>query len=112
MKYDLTNPDHIWELCLAMWRWVKAEKQAGSEKSVAELKVQWLKDNGWDLAEMNNWCFFCHYDYIEGDGNCSHCPARDVDEHFSCLDGAYRYDWNPIGFCELIEKLDERRNDG
>ncbi len=107
-KYDLTNIDDIWHLCLSMWRWIKAEIQAGNKKTVAKLKSQWLRENG--FTDINENCFFCHYDYLmDNAASCRHCPAREVDGSFNCSDGTNRYDWNPVGFCELIERLNERR---
>ncbi len=115
-KYDLTNIDHVWELHLTMWRWIKQQVQDGNRDCVRYLKHKWMENN-WDGdSDIISNCFFCHYnqnheDYVEidGKGNCDYCPGVDVDKDFDCEYADVNYTHNPVAFWELSEKLDERR---
>jgi hypothetical protein len=102
----------VWRKSLRMWRWIAAQKIAGSRKGVRRLKREWLEANGYrdpDTRPMAD-CFFCEYDTVCRGSGCDQCPGRLVDSSF-CCENEDGYDWedNPIGFYARLLHLDEIR---
>lgn len=99
--------ERTWTECLRLWKWVKEQIEAGSKKTVWELKEEWMKRNNYsDIAQCN--CFFCHYD-ARNEMNCDFCPGRLVDKTFDCENKSYAWHDKPIAFYKKLLELNRKR---
>ncbi len=104
--------NQTWTLCLRMWRWIAKEwKKTG--KSVHLLKIEWLKQNGFNPKAISCECFFCERDNQqreEGENYCHHCPARQINPNFHCEQiKEYFYAEKPIAFLAELLRLNRIR---
>lgn len=91
-----------WELCvLDMWPDIVAE-WCETGKSIYLLKQEWLKMHGFVEIRFN--CFFCEYSK-QHTGGCVSCPAKKIDNYFSCCTSQYNYERKPDLFLKQIRKL-------
>ena len=107
-KVDELTLDESWKECKRMWKHVSSV-EGDSELGVEELKDEWLKNNGYNVADVYAGCFFCNYDSIHCSGGCDSCPAAMVDDEFCCNNDEYSYLKEPKKFYAKICKLDGKR---
>ena len=100
--------DKAWEYELAQYKFVSENYGYCDERTVHELKKEFLKNNGFGHEAIDQDCFFCEYDKKNKETRCKQCPARLVDHDFYC-DEDPRWDKDPIGFYGRILKLNEIR---
>ena len=107
--------DETWKNCLSMWRWIAKQKQIG-EEAIAELKGMWLSKHGHRTTMWYN-CFFCERarggytkEFLsEANTHCPKCPARKIDNDFSCLASEYHHETKPKAFYNKLVSLDRKR---
>ena len=101
--------DEMWNRCLAMWRWIVAQIEAGSDLQVTTLKTEWLKANDPD-AMLSSECYFCQW-VCEHPSlmTCSGCPGTLVDPQFDCTDPDYHWREHPQRFLVTLEELNIKR---
>lgn len=80
--------DQAWTRCLAMWRWVVAEKKKRSKARVWDLKCEYRTEHD-PNADLYNDCYFCEYDYHRGVEGCA-------------------WDLEPAAFLRKIERLHKK----
>ena len=96
--------NQTWTLCLRMWRWI-AKVWTPDGLDVDILKVQWMKDNGFEDIESG--CFFCDISkYID---SCIDCPGRLVNLHFKCSNWEYSWSYKPVEFYKELLRLNKIR---
>ena len=99
--------DMTWEKCIAMWRWIRQQKKAGSIVDVGSLKYEWLKRNDPD-ADLYLNCYFCEYTFpknMKEITDCINCPGHLVDKSFYCNNREYDYNEFPIKFANKLDAL-------
>ena len=102
--------DQAWEYGLAQYKYVSENFDPDDDnRTVSDLKKEFLKNNGFIPDNIASHCFFCEYDrQRDKQRGCFYCPARLVDHDFYC-DEDPRWDKDPIGFYGRILKLNEIR---
>jgi len=100
---EIMTIDECWENCLAMWKWIANERRNGSKVHVGILKREWCKIHNFDNVHLD--CFFCEFAL----GQCSKCPACQIEPDFTCGFRGANYLGKPIGFYECLVKLNEKR---
>lgn len=93
-----------WRLCIKQWDWIVERIKAGDKRGVEELKKAWAKEHG--FVSINSNCFFCKF-VSNKDKSCNECPARKIDEEFTCMKQEYHYKRNPLAFHAEIHRLYE-----
>jgi hypothetical protein len=85
----------------------------GRETLVIFLKYSWLIANNYDTNAILYGCFFCTVANLQmkkhsGMSDCFYCPARKIDDSFSCLDEP-KFDFDPHGFYDRLVRLNKER---
>ena len=111
--------DQTWEQCLAMWKWMVEQLDAGSEKSTKLLKQDYMAISGLSMDNGDN-CFFCDYHEAAGfeilDGFdsdepiCQKCPGCLIDPSFDCMCEDYHHS-HPRLFYAKLKELNKIRLD-
>lgn len=102
-----TEFDQCMTNCFDMWDWIAEQIKGGNEGSVDDLKQEWLLDNR--LYDIENDCFFCHYD-TEFEDDCMNCPAILLGESHPenevwCGTEKFHFRKKPIKFRNKIASL-------
>ncbi len=109
-KYSLNQ---IWKLCIKMWKYVVEQN-----KRVISAKEDWLKNNDFELFDVDSDCFFCEWtkqmidkipDDYDVDNRCQLCPGRLVDKKFDCCGSKYHYLRHPRKFLKKVLVLNKKR---
>lgn len=110
MEKQLTL-NQTWILCLRMWRWIAKQRKEGNERSVPQLKSQWVQDNKYTgKNKIQDKCFFCEYANQQGlSTGCQDCPGSLVDEYFECSNEEYNWYENPEQFYKKLLELNKKR---
>lgn len=103
--------EQTWRLCLKMWKWIALKYLENPQRSVNNLKQQWLDENGFDSNPIQSGCFFCHYK--GGDKDCiDNCPGVLIDQDFFCTYHEYDYWSQPLAFYQELLRLNHIRKYG
>jgi len=98
-----------------MWKWISLCVGRKTNKTVEELKREWLAKN--NIRKCEAQCFFCEkakQDSKRRDmgwyfPDCTTCPARKIDENFSCTGTYYSYQREPRLFYAELKRLNKIR---
>lgn len=104
MKKKTLN--QTWTLCLRMWRSIA--KNWNGRKSVIQQKKLWIRENGFEVDNLDADCFFCDYDVDNGMG-CRSCPGRLIDPDFDCRNEPYHFRNKPVKFYKELLRLNRIR---
>ena len=113
MKKKLTL-DGTWRLCLAQWKCVTEQIEAGSLMDAVVLKRKWLRKNGYSRTNIAFGCFFCEYNNQNGGNSegddCSSCPGKMISKSFDCeRRPTYSWLYKPLKFHAKLLYLNEKR---
>jgi hypothetical protein len=107
--------DQTWEQCLKMWKLISLCKGRGTNKSIDELKIEWLSKTKIRVLQDN--CFFCEKAMKDSQKrklawfypSCNTCPAKKVDNSFNCLNNDYNFKGEPRKFYAKLKELNKIR---
>ena len=103
-KMDLET---TWKNCLAMWKWIAEQIEAGDKRSVTMLKNAWIRKHGFEAIMYD--CFFCDYVISKGTSCRDDCPARLIDPDFNCRNPKYDFYDEPLAFNAKLVVLNKER---
>ncbi len=105
-KYNLRK---TWEYCLAMWKYIAKEWQK-DRWNIYQLKREWLEEHGFGSYDINNDCFFCHYQNTHSRRKkfskkniCQRCPGVEVAPRFNCENSGW--DTDPVKFYRILKRM-------
>ena len=99
--------NRVWIMCLAQWKWIIEQLDAGSEKGIYDLKKEWFRLYG-KGTEPCSYCYFCEYDVRHSNGNCSCCPIKLVNPNLVCQSKGFHFEINPHKFYARLLRLEKR----
>ena len=104
------NLDETWSECLRMWRDI-VPIWLNRMICIVDLKIQWLRENGYEHEELYDDCFFCEWAKQQRGGSltCDACPAKKIDAEFGCRKEEYDYLLHPDLFLAKLEELNKIR---
>lgn len=108
-KYNLKQ---TWKYCMAMWKWI-AEEWQKDRRNVIQLKGEWVEKHGFSRHNIENDCFFCHYQNthprkkFSKHDSCPRCPGIEVAPLFDCFNSGWNTD--PVKFYRILRRMYSRK---